>query len=148
MSTLKISLKANEKVYVNGAVIRTDRKVTLEFLNNVQFLLENHVLQAENADTPLRQLYFTVQVMLMTPESAQEARALFAALLPRLLGAFSSEKLRAGLKHVDQLVADAQVYEALKEIRALYKLEAEALQPAGAGAGAGARAAALPATVE
>ena len=35
MSTLKISLKANEKIYVNGAVIKTDRKVTLEFLNIV-----------------------------------------------------------------------------------------------------------------
>ena len=73
MSTLKISLKANEKIYVNGAVIKTDRKVTLEFLNNVQFLLENHVLQAEDAHTPLRQLYFTVQIMLITPDNADDA---------------------------------------------------------------------------
>ncbi len=65
-NTLKISLKPNEKIYVNGAVIRTDRKVTLEFLNDVQFLLENHVLQPEDASTPLRQLYFIVQVMLMS----------------------------------------------------------------------------------
>ena len=62
-STLKISLKANEKIYINGAVVRFDRKVTLEFLNDVQFLLENHVLQPEDASTPLRQLYFIVQVM-------------------------------------------------------------------------------------
>jgi flagellar protein FlbT len=39
-NTLKISLKPNEKIYLNGAVIRVDRKVTLELLNDVQFLLE------------------------------------------------------------------------------------------------------------
>ena len=43
--TLKITLKPNEKLYINGAVIRADRKVSLEFLNDVQFLLEAHVLQ-------------------------------------------------------------------------------------------------------
>ena len=29
-NTLKISLKPNEKIYLNGAVIRVDRKVTLD----------------------------------------------------------------------------------------------------------------------
>lgn len=132
-STLKISMKANEKIYVNGAVIRTDRKVTLEFLNNVQFLMENHVLQAEDARTPLRQLYFAVQIMLMTPDSADEARKIFSNLLPRLLENFSNERIHAGLKQADQLVCDGQVYDALREIRALYTLEEEILQQAGAG---------------
>lgn len=125
MSTLKISLKANEKVYVNGAVIKTDRKVTLEFLNNVQFLLENHVLQAEQACTPLRQLYFTVQIMLITPDNTDDARKLFNELLPKLLISFTNERIRAGLKHVEELVANGQVYDALKEIRALYPAEEE-----------------------
>ena len=55
-STLRISLKAGEKIFINGAVLRVDRKVALEFLNDVTFLLENHVLQPEEAKTPLRQL--------------------------------------------------------------------------------------------
>lgn len=128
--TLKISLKANEKIYVNGAVIKSDRKVTLEFLNNVQFLMENHVLQAEDARTPLRQLYFAVQVMLISPEDSDKARAVFTGMLPKLLATFSDERIRAGLKQVDRLVGDGQVYEALKEIRALYPLEEETLKHA------------------
>ncbi|WP_295807373.1 flagellar biosynthesis repressor FlbT [uncultured Nitratireductor sp.] len=128
MSTLKISLKANEKIYVNGAVIKTDRKVTLEFLNNVQFLLENHVLQAEDAHTPLRQLYFTVQIMLITPDNGDDARRLFNQLLPRLLNSFTNERIRAGLKHIEELVANGQVYDALKEIRALYPVEEEIMR--------------------
>ena len=69
-NTLKISLRANEKIYLNGAVVRADRKVSIELLNDVQFLLESHVLQADQASTPLRQLYFILQVILINPAGA------------------------------------------------------------------------------
>lgn len=125
--TLKITLRANEKLYVNGAVIRADRKVSLELLNDVQFLLENHVLQAEDASTPLRQIYFIVQVMLMNPESSGDAQRLFRDSLPALLEAFSDPQILATLKHVDQLVSEDRPYEALKAIRGLYPIEARIL---------------------
>ncbi|PZO81812.1 MAG: flagellar biosynthesis repressor FlbT [Mesorhizobium amorphae] len=129
-NTLKISLKPGERIFLNGAVIRVDRKVTIELMNDVQFLLENHVLQAENASTPLRQLYFVVQVMLMNPEGADDAKRMFRTSLPLLLASFTSEDIRAGLKHIDQLVGEGRVYEALKRIRALYALEEKSLAPA------------------
>jgi flagellar biosynthesis repressor protein FlbT len=122
-NTLKISLKPNEKLYLNGAVLRVDRKVSIELLNDVQFLLENHVLQADEASTPLRQLYFIVQIMLMNPEGAGEARAMFRRSLPLLLASFADEQVRAALKQVDRLVGEDHVYDALKAIRALYALE-------------------------
>lgn len=127
MNTLKLSLKPNEKIYINGAVVRVDRKVTLELLNDVQFLLESHVLQAEDASTPLRQLYFIVQVMLMNPQGAADARAMFRRSLPLMLASFEDEQIRATLKHVDRLVVEERVYEALKAIRSLYPLERIAL---------------------
>jgi flagellar protein FlbT len=126
-NTLKISLKPGEKIYINGAVIRVDRKVALELLNDVQFLLESHVMQAESASTPLRQLYFIVQIMLMNPDGAADARELFRRTLPLLLASFEDEYIRATLKMVDQLVGENHVYEALKSIRSLYKLEDQAL---------------------
>ncbi|TKT77502.1 flagellar biosynthesis repressor FlbT [Aquamicrobium sp. LC103] len=125
---LKITLKANEKIYVNGAVIKTDRKVSLEFLNDVQFLLEGHVLQAEDAVTPLKQLYFIVQIMLINPEGADSARAMFRSSLPMLLDCFSDDQILSSLKHIDRLVGEGHIYEALKAIRSLYKLEAEILE--------------------
>ena len=128
-STLKITLRANEKLYINGAVIRADRKVSLEFLNGVQFLLETHVLQPEQASTPLRQLYFIVQVMLINPESADDARRVFRETLPPLLEAFSDSHILSTLKHVDQLVSEDRPYDALKAIRGLYPLEALILNP-------------------
>ncbi|MEJ6782397.1 flagellar biosynthesis repressor FlbT [Aminobacter sp. Piv2-1] len=122
-NTLKISLKANEKIYVNGAVIRVDRKVSLELLNDVQFLLEGHVLQPEQASTPLRQLYFILQVMLIDPDGAGDAREMFRRSLPLLLATFDDPEILASLKHVDRLVAEDHVYEALRTIRSLYPLE-------------------------
>jgi flagellar protein FlbT len=127
MNTLKLSLKPNEKIYINGAVVRVDRKVTLELLNDVQFLLESHVLQAEDASTPLRQLYFIVQIMLMNPQGASDARAMFRRSLPLMLASFEDQQIRGTLKHIDQLVGEDRVYEALKAIRSLYPLERIAL---------------------
>jgi flagellar protein FlbT len=130
-NTLKITLKANEKIYVNGAVIKTDRKVSLEFLNDVQFLLEGHVLQPEDAKTPLRQLYFIIQIILMNPDGATDARDMLRKSLPLMLSCFSNDQILASLKHIDQLVSEGHVYEALKALRGLYPLEASILAAEG-----------------
>ena len=73
---MHLSLRAGERIYINGAVLRVDRKVTLELMNDVTFLLEQHVMQPEQATTPL-QLYFIVQIMLIEPAKAEQARNLF-----------------------------------------------------------------------
>jgi len=132
-STLRITLRANEKLYINGAVLRADRKVSIEVLNDVHFLLENHVLQAEDASTPLRQLYFIVQILLIDPGAADEARAMFRRSMPLLLACFSDHQILSGIKHVDCLVSEGQIFEALKAIRALYPLEENVLNAQKAG---------------
>jgi flagellar biosynthesis repressor protein FlbT len=123
-NTFRITLKPNEKLYVNGAVLRVDRKVSVELMNDVQFLLESHVLQASEASTPLRQLYFILQVILMNPAGAEDSRDMFRRSLTMLLASLSNERMRFALKSVDRLVGEGQTYEALKQIRALYPLEA------------------------
>ncbi|RWD63292.1 flagellar biosynthesis repressor FlbT [Mesorhizobium sp.] len=127
-NTLKISLKPNEKIYINGAVIRVDRKVTIELMNDVQFLLESHVIQADQASTPLRQLYFIVQIMLINPAGAAEARDMFRRSLPMLIASFDNQDICNRLKQIDRMVGEDEIYEALKAIRALYPLERKALE--------------------
>ncbi len=78
---MKLSLRAGEKVYVNGAVLRVDRKVSIEFMNDVSFLLESHVIQADQTTTPLRQLYFAAQIMLINPAMKEEANRTFKRML-------------------------------------------------------------------
>ena len=122
-ATMHISLRAGEKIYINGGVLRVDRKVSLELLNDVTFLLESHVIQAEDAKTPLGQLYFVVQLMLIQPSEAEQARAMFRRLLPLLLTTFESREILGGLRTVDQLVCEGRHFEALKTIRGLFAIE-------------------------
>ena len=52
---------------------------------------------------------------------------MFRRSLPLLLASFDDQQICATLKQVDRLVGEGHVYEALKAIRALYPLEAQAL---------------------
>ncbi|HEV7318596.1 MAG TPA: flagellar biosynthesis repressor FlbT [Ensifer sp.] len=122
-STLRISLKSGERIFVNGAVLRVDRKVAVEFLNDVTFLLENHVLQPEDATTPLKQLYFIAQMILINPEGAEQSTAMFRKSIVMLLNCFKNEEILAELKRVDGLVTNGRAFEALKAIRGLYAIE-------------------------
>jgi flagellar protein FlbT len=127
-STLRISLKSGERIFINGAVLRVDRKVALEFLNDVTFLLENHVLQPEEATTPLRQLYFIAQMMLINPDGSEQSMAMFRKSIVMLLSCFENEEVLAELKRVDGMVASGRPFDALKAIRGLYAIEESILE--------------------
>src|SRR6218665_3252141 len=126
-STLRISLKSGEKIFINGAVLRVDRKVALEFLNDVTFLLENHVLQPEDTTTPLRQLYFIAQMMLINPEGKEQSMTLFRKSIMMLLTCFRNEEILAELKRIDAMVSSGRPFDALKAIRGLYSAEERVL---------------------
>ena len=115
-----IHLKRGEKLYVNGAVLRVYRRTSLEFLNDVTFLLENHVLQAGDATTPSRQLYFVVQSMLMDPSNAGMTVELYKHLAHRLRMSTTSEELRQQVDLADRKVTEGRYFDALKFIRACF----------------------------
>ena len=104
---MNITLRAGERIYINGAVLRVDRKATLELMNDATFLLETHVMQAKDATTPLRQVYFVVQVMLMDPASAKTTAQLANALIDKALLAFEHPQIQQGLLGVSELIRDA-----------------------------------------
>ena len=109
---MNIHLKRGEKIYVNGAVLRVDRRASIEFLNDVTFLLEPHIMQAEAATTPLRQLYFAVQTMLIDPENAAATLDFYRRLAARFAEALSSQALRDGLDLVERKLALGRTFEA------------------------------------
>ena len=128
---MNITLRAGERLYLNGAVIRLDRKATIELLNDAAFLLENHVIQASDATTPLRQIYFVLQVMLMDPSSARSTTELLNALIDKALCAFETPEIKTGLKAIAGSIARSRQFEAMKSLRALYRLEQLEMFPNG-----------------
>ena len=125
---MKIFLRANERIFINGAVLRVDRKVSLELMNDATFLLENHVLQQEDATTPLKQLYYVVQLMLMDPSVAGDAQVLFKDMVEGLLSNLENRELVEGVKAVDVEVSTGKNFQALKTLRGLFDIEAEVLE--------------------
>jgi flagellar biosynthesis repressor protein FlbT len=124
---MQIHLKKGEKLYVNGAVIRAEHRCSLEFLNNVTFLLESHVMQAEKAETPLKQIYFVVQSMLIDPDNAQMTRELYWHLSGCLHTTLENVQLIAGLTGSDACIKNQRYFDALKILRGLFETEAELL---------------------
>jgi flagellar protein FlbT len=127
---MRLSLRAGERIYINGAVVRVDRKVALELMNDVVFLLEAHVLQPEATTTPLRQLYFVLQSILIDPSNAKPTLELFNKVHASAVASFINEAVLAGLKQVRQQVDAGRAFDALRTIRGLFAIEDGILNPA------------------
>ncbi|WP_245411082.1 flagellar biosynthesis repressor FlbT [Microvirga flavescens] len=125
--SMHLSLRAGERIFINGAVLRVDRKVTIELLNDATFLLENHVLQVEEAATPLRQLYFVAQAMLIDPSSSDKARTMFRDLQTATRQSFENENILSGLASVSELIEAGRTFDALKILRSLFSTENDVL---------------------
>ena len=93
------------------------------------FRSENHVMQAEEATTLVRQIYFAVQIILMDPTAAASATPLARSLIESALGAYRAGDLIAGLRNVDSSLLRGRNFEALKALRGLFVLEDKELQP-------------------
>jgi len=126
-TTMRLGLRAGERLYINGAVIRVDRKVAIELLNDVSFLLEAHVMQPEETTTPLRQLYFAVQMILMDGAGGTNARRLADQLMASLNRTLENADILAALDLVAAQLGAGRVFDALKTIRALFPVEARVL---------------------
>lgn len=124
MKSMRLSLRANEKIFINGAILKVDRKVSFELLNDATFLLESHVLQADQTTTPLRQLYFVVQTLLIDPKNSAIAKAMFDRMLMSTARIFEDRVILAGLEQIDVLVDGGRLFEALKQLRLLFPIEA------------------------
>lgn len=134
---MKIGLKAGERLFINGAVIRADKKTNIELMNDAVFLLEAHVLQPEEATTPLRQLYFILQTMIMDPAAASAVQDMFHLVLGSVKSAFSTREIVVRLDEVEELAKSERWFEAMKLVRALYPIEASVMVAEKSQAGSG-----------
>jgi flagellar biosynthesis repressor protein FlbT len=123
-----IHLKRNERLFVNGAVLRLDRRGTIELMNDAQFLLENHIMQPEDATTPLRQMYFVVQTMIVDPLNAHLTSALFLAQASQIESLAHTQKYLNLIQAVRGLVEKENNFEALKLLRKSFNIEDELIK--------------------
>jgi flagellar protein FlbT len=130
---LKIHLKPNERIFINGGLVRVDRKVTLELVNEVAFLLETHMIAQDQATTPLRQLYYIIQSILTSPRDGLLARQIYDQSHRMLIATIKDQAILEGLAAVRTAVESGRPFDGLKILRGLFELETDSAAPARVG---------------
>lgn len=118
---MRFSLRAGERIFINGAVLTVSQKVTLSLLNDARFLLESHVLQLADATTPMRQLYFVVQSLLINPQEEANGMIAFRTMHEAVTMVTTDEAVKGELKRIEGFVLAGRTFEALKVIRNLFE---------------------------
>lgn len=85
-------------------------------------------MQPEQTTTPLRQLYFIIQTVVIDPANAATAKRLFDDLCRRLYDTIDRDDLHAALREIRQLVEGKRYYEALKMLRSCFKIDDDILE--------------------
>ena len=114
---MHISLRRGERIFVNGAVLRVDRKVSIELMNDVTFLLEHHIIQPEEASSPLKQLYLAIQTILISPVDKERSLDLSLELIRTFLLITEDQFLIECLAEVRTLLQTDRPFDALKSLR-------------------------------
>lgn len=126
---LKLKLKPNESVFLNGALIKNGGHATeFEVLNQVPLLREKDILLEVDADTTCKKLYLIVQTMYFDPTKKLDCFQLFSQLALDVIRAAPSTG--QFLEKIHPLVSDSKYYHALKEIQKLIGYESELISNA------------------
>lgn len=123
MTTTRVSLRPGERIFINGAVLRADGRATFEVLNDVPYLLEHEIMHPQQTATPLRQLYFILQTMVLEPGGKDQAHGVFIDTMRWLKDAFANAIVLTGLETIEQQVAAGSPFDALKTLRMLVPVE-------------------------
>ena len=121
---LKLTLKPGEKLVVNGAVLQNgDRRSSLVIQNRASILRERDIMRPEDADTPMRRIYFAVMMMYLDDRSEKQFYDEFVQRMSEFMNAISTPEALAECVEIIQLVHGKQFYKALLACKKLYPFE-------------------------
>jgi flagellar protein FlbT len=119
---LRVELKPFERIII-GEVVIVNSGIRTSFLieGEAPILREKDTVTAETADTPVKQLYFCVQMMYLKND-IPKYRPSYLGFIRELRDAIPGS--RDLIEAVNNHISAGSLYKALKEIRKLMKLEA------------------------
>lgn len=136
---LKLSLKPHEKFVLNGAVLMNgDRRASLVIENKASILREKDIMQSEEADTPIKRIYFPIMMMYLDADASQAYYEEFVLRMTEFMNAISSREAVGLCVEISRDVLQGQYYRALMKCRKLFEFENVRLHyvPAGLSEGA------------
>lgn len=125
---LKLSLKPGEKFVLNGAVLQNgDRRASLILQNKASVLREKDIMQAEDANTPARRIYFPVMMMYLDEAGAHRYHDEFALRLTEFMEVIKNPPVLMDCLNASKHVMAREYYKALMLARKLIEYEDERL---------------------
>lgn len=123
----RVTLRPGERIFINGAVLAWEGRGSFDILNDVPYLLEHEILHAQQTVTPLRQLYYILQTMILEPDGMETTREIYKQTMEALAETFTNAEVLAGLEAIRRQVKAASPFEALKMLRTLIPIEDQIL---------------------
>jgi flagellar protein FlbT len=123
---LKITLKANERLIIGGAVVTNgSSRCDLIVENNVPILREKDIVSAADADSPCKRIYFVIQLMYVDEKNLEEHYKTYWELVRQLVQAVPS--VLGLIDEISTHILCSRYYQALKVAKKLIDYEQEVL---------------------
>ena len=131
MSGLVLSLKAEEKFLVNGALVQNGSKRSQIRLpdTTVNVLRLSDCLHPDDIDTPIKRAYYVAQLILAGDLTQAEGATRLMALLVSLEKVFAGTALSGAILKSVRHASNARYYSVLVGLRRLFSVEMEMLKP-------------------
>lgn len=129
---LKLTLKPEEKVIVNGAVIANGgAKTTLSIENSAIILRQKDILTEEQANTPAKRIYFCLQLAYLDSDHERDYLEKANLLVRDFIEAAPTGEVRDILEQVGTDVSERNYFKALKQLKKLVAYEEKRLNYGG-----------------
>jgi flagellar protein FlbT len=124
--SLRVVLKPFERIIIGQSVItNSETRTTFLIDGEAPILREKDILTAETANTPVKRLYFCIQMMYLEND-IPKYQDLYMGFIKDLLEAVPS--FRSSIETASTLILSGSLYNSLKEVRKLIKREEELLR--------------------
>ena len=120
---LRLTLKPNERIIVNGTLIRNgNRSGEIIVETHCRMLRESEIIHEEEVDTPCKQLWMTMQVLHLA-EDPTEAQILLFSQATDLIKMMPSAA--PYIVAMSQAIEEQHTHKAIKEVKRLVQHERE-----------------------
>lgn len=124
---LRLTLKPNEKIVINGCVIKNaDRRQMLTIENRADIVRGVDLLDETEAGTPVKNVYYFIQSCLLRPDIRDELVPVIQKDLAKLVPVFHDE-IGSHIFEAAQHVACSDYYKAMRALRPLIEYEGRLL---------------------
>ena len=125
---LKLTLRPGEKLVINGAVVQNgDRRATMVVQNRASILREKDILKPEDANTPVRRIYFAIMMLYLDERGEKQWMQEFTVRMTEFFNVLSNADAISDCVNIIKQVQSRQYYKALLTCRKLMPFEEERL---------------------